>query len=110
MANLFDMKFCPKCKGLLMPAKEGLLCASCGYKESASAEVKEEIKRKPRAAAVPEQEGDTDLKETMPTVDAVCSKCGHDKALWYTQQTRASDEPETQFFICKKCSHKWRKY
>jgi DNA-directed RNA polymerase subunit M len=94
-----------------MPSKEGLICSSCGHKESASVEVKEEIKRKPKvsslnAAGIEESE----IKETMPTVDAICEKCGYDKALWFTRQTRASDEPETQFFICKKCSHRWRKY
>lgn len=108
MANLFDMKFCPKCKGLLMPSKEGLICMSCGHKEIASVEVKEEIKRKPKIAATEGKEGE--LKDTMPTVDAICSKCNNEKAYWYTQQTRASDEPETQFFICTKCSHRWRKY
>ena len=107
MANLFDMKFCPKCKGLLMPTKEGLVCSSCGYKEAASIEVKEEIKRKPKPVVEAKEE---EIKETMPTVDAICPKCGHDKAFWYALQTRASDEPETQFFICKKCSHRWRKY
>ena len=109
MVNLFDMKFCPKCKGLLLPSKEGLLCSSCGYKESASVEVKEEIKRKKPTAIFSEAE-QKDIEETMPTIDVICPKCGHDKAFWFTRQTRATDEPETQFFICKKCSHRWRKY
>ncbi len=109
MANLIGMKFCPKCKGLLMPSKEGLLCSSCGYKESSSVEVKEEIKRKPKAAIFTGGKEEAEI-ESMPTVDIICPKCGHDKALWYEKQTRASDEPETQFFICKKCSHRWRKY
>ena len=94
-----------------MPVREGLLCSSCGHKESANVEVKEEIKRKPKAPIMAAGgNADESAVESMPTVDAVCPKCNHDKALWYTQQTRASDEPETQFFICKKCSHRWRKY
>lgn len=101
------MKFCPKCKGLLMPSKEGLICMSCGHKESASVEVKEEIKRKPRVVAAVTEEKVT---ESLPVVDAICEKCKNEKAYWYTQQTRASDEPETQFFICTKCGHRWRKY
>ncbi len=104
------MKFCPKCKGLLMPVKEGLLCSSCGHKESASVEVREEIKRKPKVPIITAEKTEEAAVESMPTVDAICTKCGHDKAFWYTMQTRASDEPETQFFICKKCSHRWRKY
>lgn len=94
-----------------MPTKDGLLCASCGHKESASVEVKEEIKRKPKVSRLnAEGKEEAEISGTMPTVDAICEKCGHDKALWFTRQTRASDEPETQFFICKKCSHRWRKY
>jgi len=89
-----------------MPVRGGLLCSSCGHKESSSVEIKEEIKRRPRAAVA----GEEVVIESLPTVDAICPKCNHDKALWYTKQTRASDEPETQFFICKKCSHRWRKY
>lgn len=109
MQNLLDMKFCPKCKGLLMPAKEGLLCSSCGHKETANIEVKEEIKRKPKAPIITGEKEEAAI-ESLPTIDAVCPKCSHDKALWFTRQTRASDEPETQFFICKQCSHRWRKY
>jgi len=90
-----------------MPVKEGLLCSSCGHKESTNIEIKEEIKRKPKVAIIGKEET---VIESLPTVDAICPKCNYDKALWYTKQTRASDEPETQFFICKKCSHRWRKY
>ncbi len=93
-----------------MPVKEGLICSSCGYKETTSIEVKEEIKRKPKPVTATAEKAEEAAIESMPTVDAVCPKCGHDKAFWFTRQTRASDEPETQFFICKQCSHRWRKY
>ncbi|MEM2873865.1 MAG: transcription factor S [Candidatus Nanoarchaeia archaeon] len=100
------MKFCPKCKGLLVPAKEGLLCSSCGYKETETAEIKETVKRKAVTAV---KEGE-EIPETMPTIAVECPKCKHQEAYFYTQQTRAADEPETQFFICKKCGYRWRKY
>jgi DNA-directed RNA polymerase subunit M len=46
----------------------------------------------------------------MPKTQVECAKCGHKEAYYWAQQTRASDEPETQFFECTKCGHRWRKY
>ena len=89
-----------------MPTKECLICTSCGYKEAAATiEIKEEVKKKPIAKPAAGE-----IEETMPTIKVECPKCGNMEAYFYTQQTRAADEPETQFFICKKCSHRWRKY
>lgn len=48
--------------------------------------------------------------EVLPTVIYKCTKCGHDKAYFWTIQTRASDETETKFFKCVKCSHTSRDY
>lgn len=53
---------------------------------------------------------DSDEDRALPTVDKKCDKCGNDKAYYYLQQTRASDEPETRFYICKECDNKWRGY
>ncbi|MEK6852465.1 MAG: zinc ribbon domain-containing protein, partial [Nanoarchaeota archaeon] len=46
----------------------------------------------------------------MPTVAIVCPKCKNNEAYFYSAQTRAGDEAETQFFRCTKCQHNWRKY
>ena len=48
--------------------------------------------------------------EINPKVRTKCSKCGHGIAFYWTQQTRAADEPETRFFKCAKCNHTWREY
>jgi DNA-directed RNA polymerase subunit M len=101
------MKFCPKCNSLLIPTKEGLICTNCGYKEASVAiELKEEIKKKKPSIT----QADGAVEDTRPTLKVDCPKCGHNEAYWYSQQTRAADEPETQFFICKKCGYRWRKY
>ncbi|MEM2954654.1 MAG: transcription factor S [Candidatus Nanoarchaeia archaeon] len=101
------MKFCSKCKTLLVPSEEGLICPSCGYKESAKLEVKEAINKK----KVVKKEDKEEIQTAMlPIVKAKCPKCGNEEAYWYSKQTRATDEPETQFFICKKCGYRWRKY
>ncbi|MCX6774899.1 MAG: transcription factor S [DPANN group archaeon] len=99
------MQFCPKCKGILMPTKEGVLCSSCGHREASKAEMKETVKRKPVV-----KQDSKEIQETMPTMKADCPKCGNKTAYWFSQQTRAADEPETQFFICTKCGQRWRKY
>ncbi|MGB9675262.1 MAG: transcription factor S [Candidatus Nanoarchaeia archaeon] len=100
------MKFCPKCKGLLIPVNGKYKCLSCGYEEAAPTELKETVAKKKESTKKVEEE----MLETLPTVAVECPKCKHKEAFWYTQQTRASDEPETHFFICKKCKHRWRKY
>ena len=48
--------------------------------------------------------------ESHPLSDAECPKCGHNKAYFWLQQTRAGDEPETKFMKCEKCKHTWRDY
>lgn len=47
-------------------------------------------------------------KDVRPTTKIKCPKCGHDKAYWTLRQMRGSDEPESRFYECKKCGHKWR--
>jgi DNA-directed RNA polymerase subunit M len=46
----------------------------------------------------------------LPIVDKACPQCEHSKAYFWLQQTRAADEPPTQFFRCTKCKHVWREY
>jgi DNA-directed RNA polymerase subunit M len=52
-----------------------------------------------------------DQERSMPKTDDVeCDNCGNGEAYWDTEQTRASDEPETRFYICTECDKKWREY
>ena len=43
-------------------------------------------------------------------VDHICSKCGHGKATYSTQQTRSADEGQTVFYTCTKCKQKSIEY
>jgi len=102
--------FCKKCGSIMIPKKEGnktiSQCPRCGYREIAeSAEIKEKRKSKEIEIEVVHES-----HETMPTVEIICPKCGNDKAYFFTQQTRAGDEPETKFYRCAKCKHTWRDY
>ena len=103
------MMFCPKCGSLMKPAKEKgkrILACSCGYKstEAPKAEITEKVKETKPIEVIEEE------IETKPLVPATCPKCGHDKAYFWSIQTRAADEPETRFFKCEKCKHVWREY
>ena len=49
-------------------------------------------------------------KETMPTIEIECEKCGNKEAFWWMLQTRSADEPTTQFYRCTKCEYTWRNY
>ncbi len=103
--------FCPKCGSILIPKKKGgkmvLVCKSCGAVSSdvENAKLRERIEGSKKVLKVIEKE-----IETLPLTDAECPKCKHRKAYYWMVQTRASDEPETQFFKCEKCGHKWRHY
>jgi len=45
---------------------------------------------------------------TQALVEETCPKCGHGEATFQTMQTRSADEGQTVFYICAKCSHKWK--
>ena len=51
-----------------------------------------------------------ETKKIDPITNEKCPKCGHGKAYYAMVQTRAADEPETKFFKCEKCKHRWRDY
>jgi len=104
--------FCPKCGSLLIPKKEGnkrVINCSCGYKSKDAAELKfqEKVaeKKDVKSTEVVEKE-----VEAYPLTQVECPKCSHNKAYFWTIQTRSSDEPETKFFKCEKCKNVWRDY
>ena len=103
------MKFCPKCKSIMMPKKidnKVMMTCSCGQGEDAKgAGSITDKKEETREVEVIEQE-----IETLPVTNADCPKCGHDKAYYWLIQTRAGDEAETRFLRCTKCNKTWREY
>jgi len=104
------MLFCPECGSIMTPKAEGkktLLICTCGY----SHQEKEEILMRENLRVNKKVEIAEDVaQKSMPKVNVECPKCSHKEAFFWTQQTRASDEPETQFFQCVKCEHRWRNY
>lgn len=103
------MEFCPKCESLLTPTKDKgklvLVCSGCGYKKTGgNVKIVEKTEGLKKVEAIEKQ------TSTMPVTDAECPKCGHKKAYFRSEQTRAADEPETLFFTCVKCGKTWRDY
>jgi len=100
--------FCPKCGSILLPRKKELICPRCSYKAKGEKgrAIKEKIGKEKKVEVIEKEEA-----EHLPiTTDVVCPKCGAKEAYHWEIQTRASDEPATRFFKCKKCKHIWREY
>ena len=111
------MKLCPKCGALMVPTETSsgkikLCCSVCGY---APRDTKIELKEKLKTDEVPiktalDKKEIKMAKNTLPIVKEECPKCGNKEAYNWEIQTRAADEPPTQFFRCTKCDHTWREY
>jgi transcription factor S len=103
------MMFCPKCGAMLRPKvvrDKKVLGCSCGYNaDKASSTVTFTEKREDKIREVEVVEKETSVH---PIVDEECPKCKNPKAYFWSQQMRAGDEPETQFFKCTECGHQWR--
>lgn len=102
--------FCDNCGALIMGKKgEEVNCPSCGKVKKAKSvlTISKKVERKEELEIV---DTSNDGSEINPLTDVECPECGHKKAFYWTRQTRAGDEPETQFYKCEKCKHQWRKY
>lgn len=101
------MEFCPRCGGILIQKTKNFGCVRCSYstKDKVNLKVKEKVDEKQEISVIKEKEIDT-----LPTVEAVCKKCKHNEAYFWTSQTRSADESETKFYRCKKCQQTWREY
>lgn len=101
------MEFCPKCGSVLVEKDKKFKCARCTYhaKGKVRIEASEITNKKPEIGIIKDK--DTDV---FPTTTAICQKCGHREAYFWSTQTRGGDEAETIFFRCTKCKHTWREY
>ncbi|MFA5953094.1 MAG: transcription factor S [Candidatus Pacearchaeota archaeon] len=101
------MEFCPKCGAVLVQKRKNDGCPRCNYSAKSRTKIatSEKITEKKEIPFIKKN-----VSEVMPIVNEKCPKCGHDKAYFWTVQTRASDESETKFFKCLKCGHTHREY
>ena len=101
------MKFCSKCGTLLVQKRKRFSCPKCGYTDKSKVKMvtSEKFVKKAGSGVLREKES-----IVMPTISIDCPKCKNEEAYFYTAQTRAGDEAETQFFQCTKCGYRWRRY
>jgi len=101
------MEFCLKCGCVLVEKNKEFRCPRCGYKSKSKIKIEssEKIETKPEIRVITNK--DTDV---YPVINAICPKCNHKEAWFWTSQTRAGDEAETRFFRCTKCKFTWREY
>jgi len=102
------MEFCPKCGAILVEKKKNSGCPRCNYSSKSKLKIKtsEKITKPKESVAVVKK----DDAKMLPVVAETCEKCGNKEVLFWTVQTRSSDEAETRFFKCTKCDHTWREY
>lgn len=102
------MKFCQKCKSMMLPLNGVFKCKKCGHtsiiKKTDNISFKTEIRDK----EVTILEGE--INEGLPTTEVLCIECKNKIAYWWLRQLRSADESETRFFKCTKCSYTWREY
>lgn len=99
--------FCPRCKSILVPNQDSKrITCGCGYvlRQPKTIKIGEKTEKSRKIDIIDK------TVETLPKTEMRCPECNHNKAYYWLAQTRSSDEAETQFFRCVKCSHQWRQY
>ena len=99
------MAFCPKCKALMYPKDGEFVCNKCGYSKKKSGSNIVVNKQEKKDLTLIE---DKDKANVLPKTKINCPKCSNNEAYWMMRQMRSSDEPESRFYTCTKCGHKWR--
>ena len=104
--------FCPTCASLLLIEKAvdslRFYCRLCPYvyyiKKTITSVTTCERKQ------VDDILGGPSAWKDSPQINAVCTKCGFDKAFYFQMQTRSADEPMTIFYKCAHliCDNTWK--
>ena len=97
--------FCPKCKVLMYPKGDVFYCKKCGLEKKKKGKNVVVTKQKEKEVTIIE---DSDKTNVLPKTKIKCPKCNNNEAFWILRQMRGSDEPESRFYTCTECSHKWR--
>ena len=97
--------FCSKCKVLMYPQGDFFVCKKCGLKKEKTGSNIIISKQKIKEVTLIEDKEKTNV---LPRTKIKCPKCSYNEAFWILRQMRGSDEPESRFYTCVKCGHKWR--
>ncbi|HDQ16433.1 MAG TPA: transcription factor S [Bacteroidetes bacterium] len=97
--------FCPKCRVLMYPKGDYIVCRKCGFKKKKESKNVVVSKQEKKEVAVI---NDKEKTNVLPKTKIKCPKCNNNEAYWILRQMRGSDEPESRFYTCTKCDYKWR--
>ncbi len=97
--------FCPKCKSLMYPKGDYVVCKKCGNKMPKKGSNIVVNKQEKKEVTIIE---DKEKNNVLPKTKIKCPKCDNNEAYWILRQMRGSDEPESRFYTCTKCEYKWR--
>ena len=90
----------------MYPSGKKIICKKCGFKKNKTGSnniiVSEQKKKEVTFIE------DKDKTNILPKTKIKCPKCANNEAYWILRQMRGSDEPESRFYTCTKCSYKWR--
>jgi len=89
----------------MYPKEDNLVCGKCGFKKKKEGSNVVVSKQEQKEVTVIE---DKESQNVLPKTKIKCPKCEHNEAFWILRQMRGSDEPESRFYTCVKCGHKWR--
>ena len=97
--------FCSKCRALMYPQGDFFVCNKCGFKTKKTGSTVVVSKQEEKEVTLIEDKEKTNI---LPKTKINCPKCDNNEAFWILRQMRGSDEPESRFYTCTKCGHKWR--
>ena len=85
-----------------------MVCRKCGTKVAGTKQDAETSNTRSLKAEKARVVVDKNAPGILPKTRVMCPKCSNNEAYWMMQQTRGADEPETRFYICVRCEHRWR--
>jgi DNA-directed RNA polymerase subunit M len=89
----------------MYPEDDFIVCKKCGFKKKKEGGNIVVSKQNEKELTVIE---DKEKEDVLPKIRIKCPKCDNNVAYWILRQMRGSDEPESRFYTCTKCGHKWR--
>jgi DNA-directed RNA polymerase subunit M len=89
----------------MYPQEKHTICRKCGFKKTKQKSNIVISKQENKEITLIEDEESLNVQ---PKTKVKCPKCGCNEAYWILRQMRGSDEPESRFYTCISCKHKWR--
>ena len=88
----------------MYPKEDMYICRKCQFKKKKMGRnIVKSIQKNKDITIIENNENNV-----LPKTTIKCPKCENNEAFWIMRQMRGSDEPESRFYTCTKCSYRWR--